>query len=40
MSVWRARQDPRFPKVFTIGGRPYIWLDDLEAHEEALAGEV
>jgi predicted DNA-binding transcriptional regulator AlpA len=37
MSVWRQRQDPRFPKIFTIGATPYVWLSDLTAYEEALA---
>jgi hypothetical protein len=37
MSVWRARQDPRFPKVFSIGATPYVWTDELLAFEEALA---
>jgi hypothetical protein len=37
MSVWRARQDPRFPRTFRIGATPYIWTDELLAFEEALA---
>jgi predicted DNA-binding transcriptional regulator AlpA len=42
MHVWRQRQDPRFPKVFTIGSRKYVWLDELEEYEElqAAGGEA
>ena len=36
-TIWRHRQDPRFPKVFRIGGRPYVWRDELQAFEEVLA---
>ena len=36
-TVWRIKQDPRFPKIFRIGSRPYVWLDELMAFEEVLA---
>jgi hypothetical protein len=37
MSVWRERQKQGFPAEFRIGGRPYVWLDELEAYEQGCA---